>query len=89
MEGIERTARAWANSEASRSEKLERDFALIGKELEERQQKFDRNFRGAGEILAQDAKRFEARQDDYRREIWRILWGKPKNIEKTAIDLFY
>lgn len=89
LAGAERTLKAWQDSEASRPGKLERDFQYVGKEFQERSQKFDRSIRGAGEYLARDVKRFEARQEDYRHEIWRILWGKPETIEKTAIDMFY
>ncbi len=86
---MDQTVKALEESEASRPGKLQRDFQFIGKELEERRQKFDRSIQGAGETLAHDVKRFEARQEDYRREIWRILWGRPETIEKTAIDMFY
>ena len=36
-----------------------------------------------------ERERFEARQPQYQKDVWRVLRGQPERIERTAISMFY
>lgn len=88
-EHLAMTARWLAHEEARRPALLERDLKYLPWGVERDAAKLDRNSKEVWRSFERDTQQFIDNQPKYVDEILRALWGKPQNIEKNAIDLFY
>ncbi len=78
-----------AERERKSPERLQHDFEYIKREESKREQLFARDLAQAKAYIDFDIRRWQERQDDYAKEIWEQLRGKPENLERNAIILFY
>jgi hypothetical protein len=89
VEKLRRTAEIWAAAEQSRPTRLDRMVQHAAWYFDNQAVEFDRNLRGAGWYLKRDVDRAGYRLPAYGEEALRILYGKPQQIERNAIILFY
>jgi hypothetical protein len=83
------TADVWAKSEESRPERLGTAVAYIQANEERHAEALDWDAREARRLLRDDVDRWQQRQPLYWKEIGRILGGRPDEIERYAIIMFY
>jgi len=89
VEKLGRTAETWGAAEQSRPSRLDRMARHAAWYFDNQAVEFDRNLRGAGWYLKRDVDRAGYRLPAYGEEALRILYGKPQQIERNAIILFY
>lgn len=68
---------------------VDRDLRFLQERLELDAVRTERDMAELDRLIRRDIDRWNARQPAYRRELQRILRGKPEQIESTAIWLFY
>lgn len=88
-DNLERTATAFADSEGRRPANLQRSLDYIPMSLERDVERFERSTNYAKFLWDRELQRFQERQPTYLEETGRILWGKPQNIERNAIIMFF
>ena len=86
---VRRTAEAFAQSEASRPERLRQAVEFISYDLNRTSQHFQRDLDYVDFWWQRDVKRMRDRQPEYEQELGRILRGKPETIERNAIIMFF
>jgi len=88
-ESLRWTADVWAKSEESRPEQLQTALAYIPANEERHAEALDWDAREARRLLRDDVDRWQQRQPLYWKEVGRILWGRPDEIERNAIIMLY
>jgi hypothetical protein len=88
-EKMQATARVWAKSEQGRPAKVRRALEFIPQDLERQRAALKRSAAHVEDWQKRDFERWRQRQRVYLDEAGRILWGKPEQIERNAIILFY
>ena len=86
---MERTASMWARSEQSRPQRFTSDFEYVPAWLQRQGNQLQRNGLEATRLGERDVDRFRDRRQLYLDETARILRGKPEQIEREAVTLFY
>jgi hypothetical protein len=89
VERMERTVRVWSESEGMRPDRLERDLAFIRQDTELRETRLTRDAQWFVDWQRRAVERFRGRGPVYLDKAGKILWGKPENVERHAITLFY
>jgi hypothetical protein len=83
------TADALAYRDKQSPERLKRDLEFLKRDEQKHEEMFARDLRRIQARYEYDVKRWQDRQDDYARKIEEMLRGKPENLERNAIILFY
>jgi hypothetical protein len=83
------TADALMYREKQSPERLKRDLEFLKRDEQRHEEMFARDLRQIQARYEYDVKRWQDRQDDYARKIAEMLRGKPENLERNAIILFY
>jgi hypothetical protein len=83
------TLRTLADREARSARNLEFAAGWIDERIRHDQEALERDLKWLGDELEDEFRRFEHNQPLYRDRIAEILRGKPEEIERTAIKMFY
>lgn len=86
---LQQTQRIWERQERTAPVRLGRTLAAAERELRDDDRSTRENVRELAEWVDQDVRRWTRKQPVYRAEIERILRGRPQNIERNAIWMFY
>jgi hypothetical protein len=89
VQGMVRPIEVWGAREAKRPDNLAAGANWIAMDLERSAGRLERNLQWFGEWQRRDFERWQARQPVYLKKTGSILWGRPENIENTAIKLFF
>ncbi len=89
VDQLGRTIEVAARSEAERPDRLERSLAHAAWYFEHQAERFEANVEGAQWYIERDFRRAERRLPHAADRAGEILYGKPENIEPTAILLFF
>ncbi len=86
---LHRTTDAYLDRESKSPQRLARAGDTIDEKLKQKSRATRQNFRELHAYIERDLRRWERNQPRYRKDIARFFRGKPENIERTAIILFW
>ncbi len=88
-ERVRRTVSAWTRSEQSRPQRLADDLDRLPAWLQRQGAQLQRNGLEATRLGERDVQRFRDRRPLYQDETARILRGKPEQIERETVTMFF